>query len=124
MRLLLDQGIGQPAAPMLDELGHDAAHVGARGLAKASDEQILEVARAEERVVVTLDTDFHRLLAMSNAATPSVVRIRIEGLDTARQVELIDQIVAECRELLESGAVVTVLPHEWRARRLPLDTRR
>ena len=124
MKLLLDQGIGQPAAAMLADLGHDAVHVGPRGLATSTDEEILGIARSEKRVVVTLDTDFHRLLAMSNEASPSVIRIRFEGLDTAQQVELIDRILADCHELLASGAVVTVLPHEWRSRRLPLDTRR
>jgi predicted nuclease of predicted toxin-antitoxin system len=44
------------------------------------DADILAYGRQELRVVVTLDADFHTLLALSGARSPSVVRIRIEGL--------------------------------------------
>jgi len=35
-------------------------------------------ARQQQRICVTLDADFHTHLAVTNAATPSVIRIRIE----------------------------------------------
>jgi predicted nuclease of predicted toxin-antitoxin system len=49
------------------------------GLATASDAKILDFARQGSWIVVTLDADFHALLALSGATGPSVVRVRIEG---------------------------------------------
>jgi predicted nuclease of predicted toxin-antitoxin system len=39
-------------------------------------------------IVVTLDADFHAILAVSRASTPSVIRIRMQGLDALEVVEL------------------------------------
>jgi predicted nuclease of predicted toxin-antitoxin system len=50
------------------------------GSPDASDAVILDYAREEGRVIVTLDADFHTLLALTGATFPSVVRVRIEGL--------------------------------------------
>jgi len=53
----------------------------------ASDEAILEEGWNRDAIVVTLDSDFHALLALSNALSPSVIRIRMQGLkgdDAAR----------------------------------------
>ena len=54
--------------------------VGDIGLADASDTTILDYSRKESYVAATLDADFHTLLAISGAAFPSVIRLRIEGL--------------------------------------------
>jgi len=80
MRLLLDQGTPRSTARHLAAHGIDAVHAADIGLSAASDSQILDHARTDHRVVVTLDADFHALLALSGAAVPSVVRIRPEGL--------------------------------------------
>jgi len=80
-RVLLDQGLPRSAAKLLSAAGWDVAHVGDLGLSRAEDSRILERARQEERTCVTLDADFHALLATSEAKSPSVVRIRREGLN-------------------------------------------
>jgi predicted nuclease of predicted toxin-antitoxin system len=79
MKLLLDQGLPRSAAPLLCQAGIDTVHVGDLGLSTADDAVILQSGRENGRAVVTLDADFHTLLALSGAATPSVIRIRIEG---------------------------------------------
>jgi hypothetical protein len=58
-RVLLDQGLAPAVAGLLRESGWDAVHVSEVGLGSADDTEILENARAADRVCVTLDHDFH-----------------------------------------------------------------
>jgi predicted nuclease of predicted toxin-antitoxin system len=64
MKLLLDQGTPRRTAAWLRQSGWDAVHTGEAGLSTAEDAQILEIARKQERVVVTLDADFHTMIAI------------------------------------------------------------
>ncbi len=120
MKLLLDQGLPRSAAMLLRESGIDTLHVGEIGLAAATDNEILQRGRQEGRVVVTLDADFHSLLAFSKAVSPSVIRIRIEGLTGPVAANVIREAVLRSKEDLENGALVTVQPGRIRIRRLPL----
>jgi len=74
MKLLLDQGLPRSAAGLLRQEGLDAVHTGECDLSAASDGEILAVARAQGRVVITLDSDFHTILALEGASGPSVIR--------------------------------------------------
>ena len=67
MRLLLDQGLPRSTIHHLDAAGVESAHVGEKGLATASDAKIVDFARQGGWIVVTLDADFHALLALSGA---------------------------------------------------------
>ena len=120
MKLLLDQGLPRSAATLLSEAGIDTIHVAEIGLSAADDTDILQRARDDERVVVTLDADFHALLALSAATSPSVIRIRIERLRAQALTNLLLIVIGEWAEDLEQGVVVTVEPSRVRMRRLPL----
>lgn len=120
MKLLLDQGLPRSAAALLCEAGIDAIHVADIGFSAADDTDILQRAQEDERVVVTLDADFHALLALTEVTSPSVIRIRIERLRAEALTNLLLTVVGECEEDLEQGAVVTVEPSRIRVRRLPL----
>ena len=120
MKLLLDQGLPRSAADLLRQAGMDTIHVGEIEMSEAEDEAILEHSRGDERVVVTLDADFHTLLALSGATAPSVVRLRIEGLRGEEAAALLQAIVTQFDEDLEQGAAVTVQEGRVRVRRLPL----
>jgi predicted nuclease of predicted toxin-antitoxin system len=120
-RLLLDQGLPRSAAAVLrTQDGWEAVHVGERGLARATDAEILEVARRETRICVTLDADFHALLALSGADAPSTIRIRIEGLDAAGLAQVLRQTLIAAGPALDAGAAITVSEHRIRLRRLPI----
>lgn len=120
MRLLLDQGLPRTTVLHLHNFGIEAVHVGDVGLATGSDATILEAARQQERIVVTLDADFHALLVLSGAIGPSVVRIRIEGLQAEALARLLVDVLRVCSDELMSGAMASVTDSGVRVRRLPL----
>jgi len=118
--ILLDQGLPRTAVKILKEKGWDVLHTGDIGLSRASDNEILEYARAEKRVIVTLDADFHAILAVANESEPSVVRIRQEGLKGPALADLIENIWPSIIEQLKSGAIVSVTEKFIRIKTIPL----
>ena len=120
MKFLLDQGLPRSTVEHLQNMGLEAAHVGSQGLARASDETILEEGRSRGAVVVTLDSDFHALLALSNASSPSVLRIRMQGLKGNDVARIIRQVVEAAERDLLAGAAITVTDRRLALRQLPL----
>lgn len=120
MKLLLDQGLPLSAAALLRDSGIDTIHVGEIGMSQAEDAEIIQKAREEERVVVTLDADFHTLLALDEAVSPSVIRVRIERLRAQALMDLLLMVIAQCEEDIEQGSAISIEPSRIRIRRLPL----
>ena len=89
-------------------------------MSSASDAAIIEYAHAQKRVVVTLDADFHALLALSGAASPSVIRIRDEKLRGDDVATIVLKILAAGANDLDAGAIVTVRRGIARWRGLPV----
>jgi len=71
--------------------GHDAIHLHEEGLDRLTDPEILEKARWEGRVLLTHDLDFSQLLALSKAASPSVIVFRLADMRPAP-----DRVVHRC----------------------------
>lgn len=90
------------------------------GLSRAADEQIIEIARTDQAIVVTLDADFHRILAQQGATSPSVIRIRIEGLKGDDLAALLATVLADASNELANGAVLSVTESRIRVRALPI----
>ena len=100
--------------------GHDAVHAADIGMSLANDSLILQRAAKEQRIVVTLDADFHALLADSLATAPSVIRIRDEGLKGSQVTDLILRLAKRFGEELGGGCAMTIRSGRVRYRRLPL----
>jgi predicted nuclease of predicted toxin-antitoxin system len=89
-------------------------------LDRSEDADILEFARKDRRVCITLDHDFHAHLALTRSGDPSVVLLRVEGLDAAEQAALIRTICSQCEAALVEGAAISADSRTIRVRRLPL----
>jgi predicted nuclease of predicted toxin-antitoxin system len=90
------------------------------GMSRAADVDIVQRARAEARVCVILDADFHALLAISAERGSSVIRVRKEGLDAIALAALLQGIWPGIEDALNDGAMVTVTDRSVRVRRLPI----
>lgn len=119
-RILLDQGFSPRAAEALRAIGWDAIHVIEVGLASVEDVVILDFAKRESRTCITLDHDFHSHLALARADSPSVIFVRLEGLRTNDQIDLICNVYRTCADAIEHGAAITVDSSSVRIRSLPL----
>ena len=97
MRLLLDQGLPRSTGLYIRKPETDVLHVGEVGLSTASDSKILDFARQQGMVVVTLDADFHAMLALSGAVRPSVIRVRNRRLAGRDACHFADQLIRDLR---------------------------
>jgi len=121
MRFLLDANLSPLVAARLNEAGHSAVHVRDIGLRDAGDEQIMDVAVDDERLIVSQDTDFTSLLYYRKASGPSLSLLRnLPDVTAAQVAELIMVNLPQLEDALGKGAAVSIVGDRIRVRRLPL----
>lgn len=104
MSFLLDECLPVTTAAQLREAGHDARHVAELGLRGATDRQVMAAAAAEQRILLSADTDFGELLATTKDETPSVVLFR----DRATPADRLQVLLANLRP-----SRLTCSPERW-----------
>jgi predicted nuclease of predicted toxin-antitoxin system len=62
LKLKLDENLGPSSADLFKEAGHDVRLTREQGLGGREDSVLIEVCRAEDRCLVTLDLDFAHIL--------------------------------------------------------------
>jgi predicted nuclease of predicted toxin-antitoxin system len=118
MKLLPDQDVYLVTERFLTNLGHDVVPVARIGLSRADDEEILQVAQEQDRILVTRDRDFGNLVFV-RALGSGVLYLRIlPSTQNAVHNEL-ERVLNTYTEEELTKAFVVIEPDGHRIRRLP-----
>ena len=107
-------------AVWLGQQGHEAIHAGQAGLDRSSDVEVLVRARSEQRIVVTADLDYPRLLAWMQAEKPGLILFRggnYSEQDTIKRIARVLETVPG-KDLISS--IIVIEKARIRRRSLPI----
>jgi predicted nuclease of predicted toxin-antitoxin system len=108
-------------AEALTRAGHDAVHVRQRGIQRAPDDVVFDLAAQEDRCVISADTDFATILAERRQSKPSVILFRRRAERRPElQVALLLKNLPELTDALATGSIVVFEMTRIRIRSLPL----
>lgn len=120
MRILADVHISPRTVEKLLSLGHDVVRVGEMLSASSTDDEIVEEAVRDQRVILTQDLDFSAIVALSGRAAPSVLSLRLSSSRVENVNRSLERALPMIEADLDAGAIVTVEDARVRVRALPV----
>lgn len=100
LKFMVDVGVGKKVEQWLGGQGYDVKTV--RSLdPKAEDAEILKMAAAESRMVVTMDKDFGELVYRSGKAHAGVLILRLEDATGDEKVAVVKKILSEHQDKIQ-----------------------
>jgi len=106
VNLLADEGIDQPIVVALRQDGHDVVYI-AELSPGVSDDDVLDRANDQGRVLLTADKDFGEMVFRQNRVHTGVVLIRLAGLGPQVKAETVCRVVRKhADEFIGSFSVV------------------
>lgn len=116
MRFLVDRCAGRRLAQWLRDQEHDVAEARERS-PDPGDAALLQWAVNETRILITIDTDFGKLIFVD--AQPHCGIIRLPDVAAERRIALISNVLVRHSSDLEAGAIATVRGGRIRISRAP-----
>jgi predicted nuclease of predicted toxin-antitoxin system len=116
MRFLVDRCAGRTLADWLRSQGHDVLESRTLG-PDPGDREILEMAVEQRRILVTIDTDFARLVYVNRV--PHFGIIRLPDVRAEMRFKLMEAVFRGHTEDLERRAIITIRGDRIRISRPP-----
>jgi predicted nuclease of predicted toxin-antitoxin system len=114
MKFLFDQSADFRLIAHLRELGHDVTAISRNYPHGLADEDVLAIARDEQRILLVADRDFGELIFQHGLARAGVIFFRLPGATLQTKIEYLKRVLTEYAEALKAGAFVVVSPGQIR----------
>mgnify|MGYP001418045206 CR=1 FL=1 len=115
MRFLLDQSADARLVTHLRSLGHDAIRVGADHPGGIPDRQVLSLAVADSRILITDDRDLGELVFKDRLPHTGVIYFRLDDYaPLPTKIARLDYVLTHYGDQLKQ--FITVTPHRVRVR--------
>jgi predicted nuclease of predicted toxin-antitoxin system len=105
MKFMIDRCAGRRLAEWLSSRGHDVIETRSLGQ-DPGDRVILEWVAEENRILVTIDTDFGQLVYVNGARHCGIVRL--PDVPVQKRIQLMEEVITRYRSQLETGQLITV----------------
>ena len=121
-RFLADMGVSPRCVEWLRNQGFDAVHLYEQKLHKQADRDVLQKAIDEQRILLTMDLDFARLISERGSMDlPTVIIFRLADQRPNNVQEKIKALIPIIMESTKQGQVIfSVGENSVRIRHLPI----
>ena len=99
MRFLANEDFPAPSTAVLREAGHDVKCI-QEDRPGISDEEVIGIARSEERVILTFDKDYGEIIfKYGSVDPPAVIFLRYRGPDPSQAARFVIDLLAKGTEV-------------------------
>ena len=114
MRVLFDQSADFRLIAPLRQLGHDVSAISRDHPHSLADEDVLAIARNEQRILVVADRDFGELIFHQGLAHSGVLFFRLPGAPLQAKIDHLTTVLESHAEALARGEFLVVTPSQIR----------
>ncbi len=114
MNFLFDQSADFRLIPHLRSLGHDVTAVSQNYPHGMADEDVLALARQEQRILIVADRDFGELIFNQRLPHAGVIFFRLPGATLQTKIDHLNMALDEHTDELERGEFLVVSPGQIR----------
>lgn len=120
MKFLVDIPISPKTVLYLKSLGFDAVHLSSIGKECAADVEIIQIAKEQDRIIISMDLGFGAILAHSGLTMPGVILFRVQYATPEKINSLLENLLNTINRENLKNSIVSVDDVRIRIRKLPL----
>lgn len=109
MKLKLDENLGHSVRRLLEQAGHDVTTVFGEGLSESIDDDVLNAATAEHRVLVTFDLDFANPLRYVPSRYAGIILLRLRSKPSHEDILTLTRTLVGVLEKEEPSGVLWIV---------------
>ena len=114
MKFLFDQSADFRLIPHLRELGYDVAAVSRNYPPGLPDEDVLEIARKEQQILIVADRDFGELIFHQGLVHAGVIFFRLPGAKLQTKIDQLNTVLTEHTDDLKRSEFLVMTPGQIR----------